>query len=48
MLTQHRERGKVAVVKERGRTADVRVVKAELHPPHEINLFRKPKLGPKT
>ena len=31
---QHGERGNVGVVKERGRTADDRVIKAELHPPH--------------
>jgi len=31
--TQHRETGKVVVVRERGRTADDRVIKAELHLP---------------
>jgi len=31
--TQHRETGKVRVVRERGRTADDRVIKAELHLP---------------
>jgi len=31
--TQHRETGKVGVVRERGRTADDRVIKAELHLP---------------
>ena len=32
---QHGERGNVRVVRERGRTADDRVIKAELHPPHQ-------------
>ena len=31
---QHGERGNVGVVRERGRTANDRVIKAELHPPH--------------
>ena len=31
---QHGERGNVGVVRERGRTADDRLIKAELHPPH--------------
>jgi len=33
--TQHEESGKVGIVKERGRTADDRMIKAELHPPHQ-------------
>jgi len=33
--TQHGERGNVGVVRERGRTADDRVIKTELRPPHE-------------
>jgi len=32
--TQHGERGNVGVVRERGRTADDRLIKAELHPLH--------------
>jgi len=32
--TQHGDSRKVEVVRERGRTADDRVIKAELHPPH--------------
>jgi len=31
---QHGERGNVGVVRERERTADDRVIKADLHPPH--------------
>ena len=31
MQIEHRETGKVGVVRERGRTADDRVIKAELH-----------------
>jgi len=34
--TQHGERGNVGVVRERGRTADDSVIKAELHPPHRV------------
>jgi len=37
--TQHRKTGKVGVVRERGRTADDRVIKAELHLP---NPARRP------
>jgi len=33
--TQHRERGNVGVVRERERTADDGVIKAELRSPHE-------------
>ena len=33
--TQNREKGKMGVLRERGRTEDDRVIKAELHPPHQ-------------
>ena len=36
---QHGEMGNVGVVRERGRTADDRVIKAELHPPHRACLL---------
>jgi len=39
---QHGERGNVGVVRERERerTADDRVIKAELHPPHQAGRQR--------
>ena len=37
--TQPGERGNVGVVRERGRTADDRVIKADLHPPHRAGRW---------
>ena len=44
--TQHGERGDVGVIRERGRTADDRVIKAELHPPHQVG--RRATVRPST
>jgi len=44
--TQQRETGKVGVVRERGTTADDRVIKAELYPPHQAE--RRATVRPST